>query len=993
MAHAVRGPQVMWKIPVNKSNSRMKQHPRLFLVWLTFLWSCTAACAESSNSVVILRTARYENKDVDLGSMWRYFETWQSDVTRIDGKLVYVDIFDCRKKASEGASNGKPKKKGGETPADSNAKWVINEPKPIVGSPFPPDDWQKVEFDDSVWIRHGGPFPAPYRSVALICLRGKFQVTDPLSAGALTLTAKFQGGLVVYVNGREAGRAFLPEGKIENTTLAQDYPHETYVDAKGDLLIQPVSADRDAFRVIPASETSAIKFAPGGMSLYKSTLNDADGVNRFKQRGRSAEFKIPASFLKKGVNVLAIEIHRAAADPVMFLAQDMTIAHFESLSHSWNRASCEDIVLSATSSAGVIPNLSRPKGMQVWNEENVAAMEYMRYGDPSEPLQPIRIRGLRNGTYSGSIVVGSLAPLNKPVATVTDLKHGKDTIPAAAIQICYSDIATDPLLPAPPPHKDIPAYALVTCRYNAPPRPSAVPRELADKIGVILPVWVLVKIPRDAVPGTYTGTLTVTVAGEKSVAVPMEVKVVGNWVLPDPKDFVTFIGAQESADSVALQYNVPLWSKEHWKQLDRVYELLGEIGTKDLFLPLIDRTQLANEHSMVYWIKQPAPATSPGRAAYKYDFSILERYLDTAVKHLGTNLTVCIYLHDYGFRMNQGNQTTGLGVMGGFDTIKSAVTEVDPATGKLTDLQPPAWGTPEARAFWKPVIDKTREIVAKRDIKKPIVFGLGANNQALGKCVEDLKIIYPDILWAARSHFYKSWVGDGNAKQDLGYSAVVGGVVGVCYDPDLAEMHCGWKPAELIITYPRAGAGSSGGVFSWKYPAAFRIFAEGTLFSHDMGGYSRGGSRHGIGQIGADFWPVLKDARGGVSSLVDRYVTWDTLSLKCTIAAILAPGPERPEPTVRFQLMREALQEAEARIFVQEALMDKAKLAKLSPELAARSREVCLAQLTVLRYFSQFSQVQVKCEYERVFSQQQWEGFSEKLYEAAGEISKTLGRN
>lgn len=963
----------------------MNQRPFILLVWLAFLCSCTTVFAGTPNSVVILSTARYEHKDVDLGSMWRYFETWQSDVTRIDGKLVNVDIFGCRRKASEGASNDKPIKKGRATPSDSNTQWIINEPKQVIGSPFPPDNWQKAEFDDSVWIRHGGPFPAPYRSVALICMRGKFQVTDPASAGDLTVTVKFQGGLVAYVNGHEVGRAFLPEGKIANTTLAEDYPHETYVDAKGDPLMQPLSGEEDR-RVIPASETSAIKYSPGGSPLWKSVLNDEDGVTRFRKRGRSAEFKIPASLLKEGVNVLAVEIHRAVADPVMFLAQDMTITHFESLSHSWNRASCEEIVLSAGSSDGVIPNISRPKGMQVWNEETVATLEYMRYGDPSEPLKPIQIRGMRNGTYSGSVVVGSLTPLNNPNATATDLIHGNDTIPASAIQVMYSDIAVDSLIPTPPSRKDIPTRVLIASRYNAPPRSSAVPRELADKIGVMLPVWVVVKIPRDAAPGTYTGTLTVNVAGDKSVAVPIEVKVVGNWVLPDPKDFITFMGAQESADSVALQYNVPLWSEEHWKQLDRAYELLGEIGTKDLFLPLIAKTQLANEQSMVRWIKQPD-------GTYSNDFSILERYLDTAVKRLGTNLTVCLYLHDYGFRMNQQNQAGSHSVMGGFDVLKSCVTELDPSTGKLTNLQPPAWGTPEARAFWKPVVDKTRELVANREIKKPVLFALGANNQALGNCIQDLKTMYPDILWATRSHFYGSWVGDGNVKQDLGYSAVVGGVVGICYEPDLAESYCGWKPPELIITFPRAAAGSSGGVFSWKYPAAFRIVAEGTLFSHDMGGYSRGGSRHGIGQIGADFWPVLKDARGGLSSMVDRYVTWDTLSLKCTIAAILAPGPEGPEPTVRFQLMREALQEAEARIFVQEALMDKTKLAKLSPKLAARSRDVCMAHLTVLRYFSQFSQVQVNCEYSRIFSQQQWEDLSEEMYEVAGEISSALGQN
>jgi phage portal protein BeeE len=54
-------------------------------------------------------------------------------------------------------------------------------------------------------------------------LRASKRRTAVARAGDLTLTVKFQGGAVAYVNGREVGRAFLSEGPIENSTPAQEY--------------------------------------------------------------------------------------------------------------------------------------------------------------------------------------------------------------------------------------------------------------------------------------------------------------------------------------------------------------------------------------------------------------------------------------------------------------------------------------------------------------------------------------------------------------------------------------------------------------------------------------------------------------------------------------------------------------------------------------------------------------------------------------------------
>ena len=80
----------------------------------------------------------------------------------------------------------------------------------------------------------------------------------------------------------------------------------------------------------------------------------------------------------------------------------------------------------------------------------------------------------------------------------------------------------------------------------------------------------------------------------------------------------------------------------------------------------------------------------------------------------------------------------------------------------------------------------------------------------------------------------------------------------------------------------------------------------------------------------------MRDAKGEPTARVcEAYpkANWRNLNIKC---ALLGPGLEGPVATARFELLREGLQECEARIALEEALAG----GKLSAGLAARCREV-----------------------------------------------------
>lgn len=127
--------------------------------------------------------------------------------------------------------------------------------------------------------------------------------------------------------------------------------------------------------------------------------------------------------------------------------------------------------------------------------------------------------------------------------------------------------------------------------------------EVPEEKGVACqPVWVTIAVPRDASPGTYLGRVRFKADGLAAVEATCRLVVVA-WTLPDPRDLASHAGVVQSPDSVAARYGVEPWSEAHGHLVKRSFEWPGQLGADDLFIPLIRRTHLGNEHSMVRWIR------------------------------------------------------------------------------------------------------------------------------------------------------------------------------------------------------------------------------------------------------------------------------------------------------------------------------------------------------------------------------------------------------
>lgn len=174
-------------------------------------------------------------------------------------------------------------------------------PKPLPGlyvdSPLPPDDWRDPDLDDSAWPRGAGRNFANLifskLQLTTACFRGKFACGD-LSRTywkpTLYVSARFRGGIVVYLNGREVARAGMPRGKITLTTPALPYPDDLFLKKNGRPYIFPASYQRHK----------------------RIRAGDKDLIRRLRGRDRELKpVKIGVEYLRAGTNVLTVEVHRS----------------------------------------------------------------------------------------------------------------------------------------------------------------------------------------------------------------------------------------------------------------------------------------------------------------------------------------------------------------------------------------------------------------------------------------------------------------------------------------------------------------------------------------------------------------------------------------------------------------------------------------------------------------------------------------------------------
>ncbi len=243
----------------------------ILMLSLVLAWGL---CPSAGHTAPPVPTATDEETILDIGSHWRYHVVLSPPMVSLAraktaGMGTEVEDRTIRRIADNGR----------------------DETSPLLGVriPPPPQDWNLPGFDDLGWASlrrplRGDPLDTAWPKelspeYGVVYGRFKFMVNDPEAVKKLMTRAGFRGGLAAYLNGQEVARASLPAGKLDLQAPGDDYPDEATL-------------------------------------LNNKTLlhwyNHRDKVERFKMRDRTLEWTaIDPKLLRKGVNVLAVEIHRS----------------------------------------------------------------------------------------------------------------------------------------------------------------------------------------------------------------------------------------------------------------------------------------------------------------------------------------------------------------------------------------------------------------------------------------------------------------------------------------------------------------------------------------------------------------------------------------------------------------------------------------------------------------------------------------------------------
>ncbi len=791
----------------------------------------------------------------------------------------------------------------------------------------PPAEWARPGFDDSTWPRGVADEKSPLSlsrvvfspcveySAGELCLRGKFGVSDPAE---LSLSLAYRGGVVVYVNGVEVARQHLPEGKLEASTPGAAYPPEAFVDAQGKPLPGPYHAGK------------RIKEGERGLAERLAA-----------RERRLGPLAIPAKLLRKGVNVLAIELHRSDYHPSALL---WFREPHQGRDCGWVPVGISGVRLTGS---GAVPNTARPKGLQVWPQDVNDRACVDDYGDPCEPPRAISLVGCRNGVFSGQVVVASTEAIKGLRVEASDLVgEGGRKIAAGHVSVRFP-LLNGQAYQQPDWFDGLRAVALGGTGFQP------VGGGATGKMPVppIQPIWLTVRVPREAAAGDYSGTATIAVEGVKPVSILVRLRV-ADWALPDPKDFRTYVGVYQSPTSLALRYRVPEWSEEHWKYMEMSFELLGQLGNKMVNIPISDRTQFGNDEGMVYWVRK-------ADGTFGYDFSVFDRYIALVKKHLVVPDFVALQVwHSGGWETRKADQ-------------ENTVTVIEP-DGKRGHMPVPPFGTEESKRFWKPVLDAIRERLAKVGMDKAMCLGILSDGTAPPAVFKAFDEIMPGGAgWTRGCHTHTRATEPYRA--DKGGGRVV--CHEFCYGMAMADPAKGLPPVWKQRTWP--------GVAFIRHNfddtlslLKYRTLAERSLYC---------GTR-GFGRMGLDYWYVVKRPDGKYDRIFNRWPHSSCAQREPNLYRLADSAPDGPAPTVRFEQVREGIQEAEAMIAVAEALGEHAD--RLGPELAAECRQLLIDRLNYCRRTcpEAYGRIGFRTNHTG------WQTLAERLFAAAAKVAKCLAR-
>jgi len=180
--------------------------------------------------------------------------------------------------------------------------------------------------------------------------------------------------------------------------------------------------------------------------------------------------------------------------------------------------------------------------------------------------------------------------------------------------------------------------------------------QLNDASGINRGVWVSLDIPRNASVGTYQGKIKISAKGEKSIIIPVAIKVQPQ-TLPAAKDWGILLDIWQHPDSVARWHDVEPWSDEHFAIMKPMMKRLADSGQKVITAALIDEAWGGQTYdkfgAMIEWIKE-----KDGRLSW--DYTNFDKWIDFMINEVGIKDQIsCYTMIPWSMKVRVFNKATG----------------------------------------------------------------------------------------------------------------------------------------------------------------------------------------------------------------------------------------------------------------------------------------------------------------------------------------------
>ena len=286
----------------------------------------------------------------------------------------------------------------------------------------------------------------------------------------------------------------------------------------------------------------------------------------------------------------------------------------------------------------------KPGPQEAWQQLNGPTLgwgstdiRYSRSQVPETSKKSPLLRAWRGERVSAQAVIATPVDLGEVTFEVSDLRCGKNVIPASAVK------------------KYFVRYVLTETYGNR--KDSFLMADRLDPVGTLKveacttrPIWLDIHVPADAKPGTYRGTLKVS----PLPALPIVIHV-ADRVLPEPSEWSFHLDLWQNPYAVARYFQVPLWSQQHFDLMRPIMELLASAGQKVITCSVINKPWNGQTFDP---FESMIGKTKELDGSWHYDYTVFDRWVEFMMSCGITQQIDCYTLVPWHYRFDYYDRAT-----------------------------------------------------------------------------------------------------------------------------------------------------------------------------------------------------------------------------------------------------------------------------------------------------------------------------------------------